>query len=235
MNTPPTGRQKIFGVGLSRTGTTSLTKALEMLGFSAVHFPTSPQQILDHDAATDTSVSIRFKQLDREFPGSKFVYTTRELKGWLASCEKFWPKMQKIFDGNPFITNLHQHLYGGTDFDDDRFAESYRQYEDRLLGHFAGRPDDFLSVDICGGKDGWQALCPFLGVPIPAAPFPSSNSARGFDRFLIRLLYVIADVEKVAEIGSLPAAYIKSLRGSPEFHTHDPKKILTYDEGARLD
>ena len=38
-------------------------------------------------------------------------------------------------------------------------------------------PDRLLVLDIAAG-DGWPELCPFLGVPVPAAPFPHSNAAR---------------------------------------------------------
>ena len=47
-----TRRGKILGIGLSRTGTTSLTRALEILGLRAVHFPRRLREIRRHDAAT---------------------------------------------------------------------------------------------------------------------------------------------------------------------------------------
>ena len=34
--------------------------------------------------------------------------------------------------------------------------------------------DRLLVLDIVGG-DGWEVLCPFLGLPIPHQPFPHSN------------------------------------------------------------
>jgi hypothetical protein len=33
---------KVFGIGLSRTGSMSLTEALTILGFRALHFPADP-------------------------------------------------------------------------------------------------------------------------------------------------------------------------------------------------
>ena len=71
----PVTRAKTFGIGLSRTGTTSLTLALEALGLSVAHFPTTMKQIEEHDAATDTPVAASFQSLDSRFPGSKFIYT----------------------------------------------------------------------------------------------------------------------------------------------------------------
>ena len=55
---------KIFGIGLSRTGTSTLINALVMLGYSAVHFPHRPSDFYDNDAAADTPVATRFEQLD---------------------------------------------------------------------------------------------------------------------------------------------------------------------------
>jgi hypothetical protein len=37
--------------------------------------------------------------------------------------------------------------------------------------HFADRPGDLLVLDITAGE-GWDRLCPFLGLPEPGVPFP---------------------------------------------------------------
>ena len=49
---------KVFGIGLSKTGTTSLTSALGGLGYRAIHYPPLPdlrRTLADYDAAADTS------------------------------------------------------------------------------------------------------------------------------------------------------------------------------------
>jgi hypothetical protein len=43
-----------------------------------------------------------------------------------------------------------------------------------VTDHFRGRHRDLLHIDIPGGQ-GWETLCPFLGVEIPSAPFPWQN------------------------------------------------------------
>ncbi|HEV8715109.1 MAG TPA: sulfotransferase [Candidatus Binatia bacterium] len=45
-------RSKIFGLGLSRTGTTSLTEALEILGFSTIHYCSGPMSPCDSNSWT---------------------------------------------------------------------------------------------------------------------------------------------------------------------------------------
>ena len=53
----------------------------------------------------------------------------------------------------------------------DPWTEEAVEHERRVRAHFAGRPDDLLVMDITAG-DGWEQVCPFLGLPVPDAPFP---------------------------------------------------------------
>ena len=81
----------IFGIGLSRTGTTSLHHAFEILGIRSA--PTSVALLFDPDdevlglyeAFTDNPIPFLYQRLDARFPGSKFILTTRDLDDWLRS------------------------------------------------------------------------------------------------------------------------------------------------------
>jgi len=225
-------KAKTFGIGLSRTGTTSLTLALEALGLSAVHFPTTMEQIEEHDAATDTSVAASFQFLDSRFPGSKFIYTVRDLPEWLESCRRFWGKRQEnLFAANPFIINLQRHLYGGMEFDRERFRHAYARHDAQVRGHFAGRPGDLLVIDICGGDTRWQPLCEFLGADVPDIPFPVTNASRLVDGVLVRLLHVIGDSKKIAALAGVSPRYVETLRTSQAFRDHDTDAPLALDVG----
>lgn len=228
-------RAKTFGIGLSRTGTTSLTLALEALGLSVVHFPTTMKQIEEHDAASDTPVAASFQFLDSRFPGSKFIYTVRDLPEWLESCRRFWGKRQKsFFAANPFIVNLERHLYGGIDFDPERFRHAYARHDAQVRGHFAGRPGDLLVVDICGGDARWGPLCEFLGADVPDIPFPSTNASKLVDGVLVRLLHVIGDSKQIAAIARVSHRYVENLRTSQAFRDHDRDAPLTLDVGWEI-
>lgn len=225
-------RAKTFGIGLSRTGTTSLTLALEALGLSAVHFPTTMKQIEEHDAATDTPVAASFQFLDSRFPGSKFIYTVRDLPEWLESCRRFLGKRQKNhFTANTFVANLQRHLYGGIDFDPERFRHAYARHDAQVCGHFAERPGDLLVIDICGGDTRWEPLCEFLGADVPDIPFPSTNASRLVDGVLVRLLHVIGDSKQIAAIAEVSHRYVENLRTSQAFRDHDRDVPLTLDAG----
>lgn len=94
---------KVFGIGLSRTGTKSLTNALNRLGFRISHFPIDEVtlreltigkynlSLLDHyDGITDVTVAPFYAQLDTIYPGSKFILTMRDKEAWLPAVERHW-------------------------------------------------------------------------------------------------------------------------------------------------
>lgn len=184
--------QKVFGIGLSKTGTTSLTKALNLLGIPSIHFPHDDRtfselqrgeyrlSVLEHyQGVTDTPVAPFYAQLDRVWPDSKFILTVREKTSWLRSAEDHWRRMkQGAFEADvryqDFISAC---VYGCTYFSAERFAYVYDQHAKNVREHFGDRPNDLLVLDVCG-DEGWEPLCSFLGAPVPeGVPFPHANRA----------------------------------------------------------
>ena len=186
--------KKVFGIGLSKTGTTSLTQSLRLLDHKAVHFPffhLKPQkdslelnyQKLDRwDAMVDTPIPYFYKNLDRYYPGSKFILTIRDIDEWLDSCEKnhIWPgeyvhdKAASNFLYMKQLLQLHHALYGSVWFDRKRFSHFYKKHVDGILSYFSSRSDDLLIYNISDG-DGWEPLCEFLGKQVPEVEFPRKN------------------------------------------------------------
>jgi hypothetical protein len=177
---------RIFGIGLSKTGTVSLTKALTRLGIRAKHFPEDPTTqeelrrgqyrlslLKEMQALIDIPVSPYYAQFDRLFPASKFILTTRPTDSWLPSMEthfKFWVEHRRDAY-NDFVLAC---VYGALHFSADRFVYVKELHESNARRYFADRPDKLLVFDIFNG-DGWPELCAFLGVPIPDAPYPHEN------------------------------------------------------------
>jgi hypothetical protein len=193
-------RAKLFGIGLSRTGTTSLTTALRCVGYRAIHFPKDDMtraeitnflrvgkgplrlSLLNQvHAITDTPVCCTYRALDEFYPGSKFILTVRERQSWLASCRSRWERLPISPAAVPgeapmmqYIRLTRKHLYGTTDFDESLFSASYNRHVDAVLDYFNTKQQRLLVMDICGG-DGWNLLCPFLGVAQPRVAFPHEN------------------------------------------------------------
>jgi len=186
MNLQAMSINKIFGIGLSKTATTSLASALQILGYKTKHFPSvryvpslafhiKPHQLEQFDAFTDASIIPFYKKLDDQFTNSKFIYTIRDRESWLKSCEKY-PRFQRPIYNLPLkVIKLRRKLYGTVKFDKQKFATAYDHHHKEVLYYFADRPNDLLILDICGGEQ-WQPLCNFLNQSIPDRAFPFANA-----------------------------------------------------------
>ena len=192
----PRPRGKIFGLGLSRTGTRSLTSALQVLGYDIVHYPTDPAtfaelaagdfdlSLLRHfDGLTDITTSPYFAQLDRLFPDSSFILTVRDKETWLRSCRNHWQGRSAFESTDNPDAEAHMQIrrllraavYGCYDYQPERFSWVYDEHERAVRHHFRDRSASLLVYDLVAGQ-GWEPLCDFLGQPVPKAPFPHKGS-----------------------------------------------------------
>jgi len=167
-------RPFIFGIGLSRTGSDSLTNALKILGYDTCHWPRSMEELEKHEAVTDITVSCRFDELDRKYPNSKFIYTVRDMETWLRSCEKHWSRLKHLRGTNkipPFAEHAEIKIYGTLDFNRQKLESAYMRHHNYVMNYFKERQEDLLIVNLTSGE-GWEKICKFLGKPIPSAHFP---------------------------------------------------------------
>jgi len=182
----PTHKIKVFGIGLSKTGTTSLARALETLGYRTRDYlgvtryiagdlsSVNLKEIDANDAFTDTPIPSFYKQLDKHYPNSKFILTTRDMEGWLKSCKKQFTE-RMVANQNEATSLLHTDLYDCFAFDPEKYASGYTRHVNGVLDYFKDRPEDLLVVDICGGEQNWEILSIFLERPVPDIPFPVTN------------------------------------------------------------
>ena len=188
---------KVFGLGLSRTGTRSLSSALEILGFDTVHYPIDAETLdtlsrgdgkfplLDiYDGMTDITVCPYYKTLDNLYPGSKFILTVRDIDSWSQSCANHWEGRPAFEEGTEKNHLIHMEIrrflraavYGSYDYSHMRFAAVYSDYVTSVLDYFKDRPGDLLVLNIAEGE-GYEKLAPFLGMKIPQnSIFPHKGS-----------------------------------------------------------
>jgi hypothetical protein len=187
---------KIFGIGYQRTGTTSLAAALNHLGIKTRQFPKELWDDLDDpiidqfQGFTDDPVTLLWRKLDERWPDAKFVHTIRSDESWLKSIEWLMTtgqvKFKESFDayGNTF----NMELFGTTEFEPELFLAKYRAYNEDVITYFADRPDDYLQIDVTKGE-GFEKLCPFLGLPVPAeTAFPRLNVQENILKVRLRRL-----------------------------------------------
>ncbi len=178
---------KIFGVGLGKTGTTSLHFALEALGFRSIHCCFRVLQAIseereaenlllslveDFDAFIDYPIWCFYKQLDRQYPGSKFILTVRDPDDLYDSTRRHareYNKRQRAEGGGALW-----HVLGSRRL----FRAACRAHNASVVRHFAGRESQLLVLNIFApGVDPWLPLCDFLSKTVPKVPFPRLNSA----------------------------------------------------------
>lgn len=168
-------RPPCWGIGLGRTGTNSLCAALKELGYENVaHNPTF-EKLATLDGGADNGVLLFYKYLDYKFPGSKFVLTIRSLESWLPSAayasERF--PLLSSDDNVPIMRRMM--IYETVTFDREKYVAAYHRHHADVRRYFANRPDDLLEMNIVEAGDGWEKLCPFLGLPAPSTPFPRKH------------------------------------------------------------
>lgn len=175
-------KRKIFGIGFHKTGTTSLANALYILGFYVAgyfgtHKPNIQKVVYEearmladrYDGGQDTPWPVIYKELDQWYPGSKFILTIRPTESWINSV---------LTHFKSHYIPAHQWIYGVRSAvgNEAAYIKRYEQHNQEVIDYFKNRPNDFICMDITAG-DGWEKLCPFLGVEIPELSFPTQNRA----------------------------------------------------------
>lgn len=197
----------VIGAGLGRTGTLSLKHALEELGFGPCHHMDEamahPEQIPVWHAAgrgepvdwetllagyrstVDWPSAQFWAELAERFPGAKVVLTRRDPKRWYESFSNTILKLLQAPDPPPdptirAILEMCRDVIARRAFDGrlDDPAAIKAAYERHNAAVTATLPPDRLLVFEVA--EGWAPLCRFLGVPVPATPFPRVNSTAEF-------------------------------------------------------
>jgi hypothetical protein len=175
---------KLFGVGFHKTGTSSLGRALEQLGYrvggpfgvrdpaiAETAWPEAERRLMTVDAVQDNPWPLLYRELDEAHPGSRFVLTVRPTDEW-------WASVVGHFGGRS--TPMREWIYGEGNGDpvghEALYRERYERHNAEVTARFADRPEVLLVLRLTEGE-GWPELCGFLGRPVPDVPFPRVNAA----------------------------------------------------------
>lgn len=165
---------KIFGIGLAKTATTSLARAMSILGFKSKHYSFNIENDLKkYQFINDVPIQSRYKEYDKRFPNSKFILTIRDELSWLVSIQKQFLKYKR--PKNSFFYNNWVEQFGFFGTSNEMFLKKYREHKIEAEEYFKGR-NDFLIMNIFSG-DSWEKLCSFLNIKIPNIDFPYLNKS----------------------------------------------------------
>lgn len=203
---------KVIGAGFGRTGTLSLKAALEQLGYAKCHHMLevikSPEQgrhwhaigrgetpdwdkVFDgFQAAVDFPACIFYRELADKYPDAKVVLSVRSADSWYKSASETIFAVGKVVPGwLKFVVphvgrvfGMHANLirdrtFGGSQDDPVNAKAVFERHNAEVK---AAIPADRLLV--FEAKQGWAPLCAFLGVPIPATPYPNVNDTAEFKK-----------------------------------------------------
>jgi|SRR5665213_332689 len=192
---------KVVGTGLGRTGTKSMQTALGMLGFGACHHmvdvfqhPASMQLWIDagdgrpdwdtifkdYNSAVDYPSAAYWRELTSFYSDAKVLHTVRDPNEWFDSVHAtiFAPGSLSRREGDDvpqrFFASIRRRLPSRLD-DRAAMTDYFRIHTEAVAAAIS--PGRLLVYQM---GEGWERLCKFLRVPVPAEPFPSENSRAEF-------------------------------------------------------
>ncbi len=151
----------------------------------------------DVDAVLDLPTAYFYDEITSAYPDCKCVLTVRNIDDWWRSIRRHFnvrlpapppgyyglrararrylsrrlrPNVRRDFI--PFRMQLRNYVYGSSTAREYLYKKRFQEHNDRVLAKIP--PSRLLVMDITAGE-GWEKLCPFLGVAIPAVPFPHED------------------------------------------------------------
>ena len=176
---------KIFGIGLPRTGTTSLSQCLQHLGYTHVKYRedllmdiainkslTNAFQTIDKfDSCSDLPWPLIYQELDKQFIDSKFILTVRkDSETWINSYSFLVRKRPN--------TKPRELVYGYSSpvNHEADYINKYERHNQNVRDYFKGEPNKLL---VCCWElgSGWSEVCSFLDKEKPGVEFPHTNKS----------------------------------------------------------
>ena len=188
---------QVIGAGFGRKGTDSLRQALNMLGVGRCHhmhevMPSEEQrdfwdkktlgqdigwdEIFDgFGSAVDWPSAFYWEELMAVYPDAKIILTYRDPESWWRSYERTILQLLHRMEasgnlGMPWRV-VAEGEFGGKHACIARYNKNIARV--KLVA-----PAERLFVMELG--EGWPRLCDFLGVDVPAEPYPSGNTTADF-------------------------------------------------------
>jgi len=198
---------KVIGTGFGRTGTKSLKLALEQLGFGPCHHMAEVRdnrtqidwwlqaangEDMDWDrvfsgyhACVDWPAARFWRELCDHYPSARVIHTVRDVEQWVESMHQtIYPRLRdsnhrdtpeerdRLVMSYELIMNQTFHGRLG---DRDYAAEVFRAHTAEVRDTIPA--ERLLVYDV---RQGWEPLCEFLEVAVPATPFPRVNSTNEY-------------------------------------------------------
>lgn len=194
---------KVIGAGFGRTGTLSVKNALEELGLRPCYHmaelfqnPVAAEQweaivagapadwntvFAGYQATVDWPACTFYKELMQVYPAAKVLLNVRDPEKWYESVRStIYIVSRKHLPDSSHAQMLNTLVWEGTfdgKFEDKEYVIAvFLRHIEEVKQHVPA--EKLLVYDV---RDGWEPLCTFLGVEVPAdTPFPRLNDRANF-------------------------------------------------------
>ena len=183
----PVKATKVVGIGLPKTGTTTLGYCFRRFGFKHHTFDMDlAYQVKRKNLAPVIEKAAKFetfedwpwfeiyRELDQTFPNSKFILTLRkDTETYVASLKRHHEREGIRKEGfvKPYFWD-EVHGVEPADWDYEKSAQRYERHNREVLEYFGRRINKDLLVVCWEQGDGWAKLGSFLNKKVPDEPFP---------------------------------------------------------------
>jgi hypothetical protein len=214
---------EIIGAGFGRTGTSSLKRALEILGFDPCHHMSEvlrqprttigwtaalngataelPALLAGYRATLDFPGCLLWREMTELYPRAKVLLSVRDPKKWYDSARA------------TIINRDRGRLGDVVTADGDNLADLLRPFSAAMAARGWRRDlseadtiavfqqhNDTVRATVEPEKllvyevtQGWEPLCAFLGVDVPGVPFPHANDGESFRQNVNRVVNATGD------------------------------------------
>ncbi|MGC4251036.1 MAG: sulfotransferase [Sphingobium sp.] len=180
---PDGGRPKVFGIGLNKTGTTTLGACFQKLGYRHMGYRRDLlkayrerriepvlEEIDRFESFEDWPYPLMYRELADRYPDAKFVLTVRK------SAEVWFDSLARHARQSRPLRHARKLAYGYHYPDNARDAHIafYRAHNREAQDYLGER------VRVLCWEDGdqWEQLCGFIGAKVPDEPFPHINAGK---------------------------------------------------------
>jgi hypothetical protein len=188
--------RKVFVIGLSKTGTSTLKEMLTTLGYRVcgpkkallAEVRAGNVQAIDptleaYDAFEDWPWPLVYRYVDEKYGDrSRFILTRRkDTDTWFRSVENHGLGTSPLKSMRDAYG--HYRPFGRK----AAFVKTYEEHNAAVRSYFAAKPLRFAEVCLEEG-DGWDKLCAFLGHDAPEMAVPHKNRTKPDRKPLARMI-----------------------------------------------
>jgi len=180
---------KLFIIGLPRTGTTSISAAL-LDKFKVAHTAYTKRAFELAEVISDCPCFSDFRQLDALFPKSKFIYLQRPLEQWLPSIQMLLNKVIPSLNSDNYVNPILKRSFTQTfdlktansPLEVEHLKKCYQRHERLVKDYFHGK-DNLLSINV-SQLNSLALLMDFLDLPHSGEEqFPHLNIGKRVDNW----------------------------------------------------